>query len=349
MTKLEQSEFGRMPDGTVVRLFTLTNRQGMVAKITAYGAILTELHVPDRHGKVENVVHGFDNLDQYLQGHPSFGATVGRVANRIAQGRFTLDGQEYKLAVNNGPNHLHGGLNGFDKKVWQAQPLPGGEHDGSVQFTYLSQDGEEGYPGNLSVAVVYTLTDDNELRIDYTAAADKATPVNLTNHSYFNLAGSGDILGHELMIAADRYTPSDATLIPTGEIAVVKDTPVDFTSPTPIGARFGQLTAKPTGYDHNLVLNSGGMTPALAARVYEPKTGRIMEVHTTDPGVQLYTGNFLDGKLTGVGGVVYRQHIGFCLETQHFPDSVNHPHFPSVILRPGRTFRTTTIFKFMAR
>ncbi len=349
MTKLEQSEFGRMPDGTVVRLFTLTNRQGMVAKITAYGAILTELHVPDRHGKVENVVHGFDNLDQYLQGHPSFGATVGRVANRIAQGRFTLDGQEYKLAINNGPNHLHGGLKGFDKKVWQAQPLPGGEHDGSVQFTYLSQDGEEGYPGNLSVAVVYTLTDDNELRIDYTAAADKATPVNLTNHSYFNLAGSGDILGHELMIAADRYTPSDATLIPTGEIAVVKDTPVDFTSPTPIGARFGQLTAKPTGYDHNLMLNSGGMTPALAARVYEPKTGRIMEVHTTEPGVQLYTGNFLDGKLTGVGGVVYRQHSGFCLETQHFPDSVNHPNFPSVILRPGRTFRTTTIFKFMAR
>jgi aldose 1-epimerase len=346
MTKLEQQDWGKLPDGTAVKLYTLTNRKGMVAKITSYGAILTELHVPDRNGKAENIVLGFDNLDQYLKGHPGFGATIGRVANRIANARFTLDGLEYKLAANNGPHHLHGGSKGFDKVVWEAQPVQTSGPEVAIQFNYLSKDGEENYPGNLSVTVVYTLTDDNELRIDYTAKTDKATPVNLTNHSYFNLAGSGDVLGHELMLAADRYTPVDDGLIPTGEIASVNGTALDFTKPMVIGARLEQLKPKPGGYDHNYVLNGGGRSLALAARVQEPKTGRVMEVHTTEPGMQLYTANFLDGKLSGVGGAVYKKHSGLCLETQHFPDSVNHPNFPSMILRPDQTYRTTTVFKF---
>ena len=341
-TPLTKSPFGAMPDGTPVHLFTLTNGQGLVAKITNYGTIITELRVPDRHGRLGDVVLGFDNLAQYLQGHPCFGCTVGRVANRIAKGRFTLDGQTCALAINDGPNHLHGGLMGFDKSVWNAEPLAGA----AVKFTHTSPDGDEGYPGNLAVTVAMTLTDDNALRLDYTATTDRATPVNLTNHSYFNLAGSGDILGHELTLTADRYTPADATLIPTGEIKPVRGTPLDFTEPTPIGARFSQLQTGPTGYDHNYVLNSGGGRLALAARVVEPKSGRLMEVHTTEPGVQFYTGNFLDGTLIGKGGVVYRQHAGFCLETQHFPDAVNQPQFPSVILRPGQTYRQTTIHQF---
>ena len=346
MTKLEQQDWGKLPDGTAVKLYTLANRKGMVAKITSYGAILTELHVPDRNGKAENIVLGFDNLDQYLKGHPGFGATVGRVANRIAKARFTLDGVEYKLAANNGPHHLHGGSKGFDKVGWEAQPVQTNGPEVAIQFNYLSKDGEENYPGNLSVTVVYTLTDDNELRIDYTAKTDKATPVNLTNHTYFNLAGSGDVFGHELMMAADRYTPVDDGLIPTGEIASVKGTALDFTKPMAIGARIEQLKPNPGGYDHNYVLNGGGRSLALAARVQEPKTGRVMEVHTTEPGVQLYTANFLDGKLSGVGGAGYKKHSGLCLETQHFPDSVNHPNFPSMILRPDKTYRTTTVFKF---
>lgn len=349
MNRIEETDFGQLADGTPVKLYTLTNRQGMVAKITTYGAILTELHVPDRQGRVGNVVHGFDELASYLKGHPFFGATTGRVANRIARGRFTLDGREYHLAVNNGPNHLHGGLKGFDKAVWQAKPLPATAREVAVQFTHLSLDGDEGYPGNLSVTVIYALTEDNELRIDYRAATDRATIINLTNHSYFNLAGVGNVLDHELTLMADHYTPADATLIPTGEIASVKGTPLDFTQPTPIGARIADVMTFAKGYDHNFVLNGGGNSLALAARAYEPKSGRVMEVLTTEPGVQLYTGNHLDGTRTGVGGVRYTQHSGFCLETQHYPDSINHPSFPSTVLRPGQIFESTTAMRFSTR
>jgi aldose 1-epimerase len=342
---ITKSSFGKLPDGAPVSLYTLINANGLVAKVTDYGTIITELHVPDRQGKLGDVVLGFDNLEQYLKGHPCFGCTVGRVANRIAKGKFTLEGKTYTLAINNGPNHLHGGLKGFDKALWKAEPQAGA----AVKFTHLSPDGDEGYPGELRTAVVMTLTDENELRIDYSATTDKATPINLTNHSYFNLTGAGEVLNHELMIAADYYTPSDANLIPTGEIKPVKGTPLDFTSPQTIGSRFSALDANPRGYDHNFVLNSGGGKLALAARVHEPKTGRVMEVYTTETGVQLYTGNFLDGSLTGKNGTVYRQHSGVCLETQHFPDSVNQPRFPSIILRPGHTYRQTTTHKFLTR
>jgi aldose 1-epimerase len=343
--QVQKTSFGALPDGTAVDLYTLANANGLSAKVTTYGAIITELHVPDGKGEFCDIVLGYDNLEQYLRKHPFFGATVGRVANRIAKGRFTLDGQTYALATNNGPNHLHGGLKGFDKKVWQAEPQTGA----AVKFSYTSPDGEEGYPGTLAVAVTMTLTDANELRLDYTATTDKPTPVNLTNHSYFNLAGEGSALEHEMMLAADYYTPSDSTLIPTGEIKLVKDTPMDFTAPRPIGSRFAQLQNKPVGYDYNYVLNSGGKGLALAARVSEPRSGRVMEVHTTQPGIQFYSANFLDGTLTGKRGVVYQQHSAFCLETQHFPDSVNQPQFPSVILRPGQTYRQTTVHKFLTR
>jgi aldose 1-epimerase len=343
--RVQKSSFGALPDGTAVDLFTLANANGLSAKVATYGAIITELHVPDGKGQFCDIVLGYDNLEQYLRKHPFFGATVGRVANRIAKGRFTLVGKTYALATNNGPNHLHGGLKGFDKKVWQAEPQTGA----AVKFSYTSPDGEEGYPGTLAVAVTMTLTDANELRLDYTATTDKPTPVNLTNHSYFNLAGEGSALEHEMMLAADHYTPSDSTLIPTGEIKLVKDTPMDFTAPRPIGSRFAQLQNKPVGYDHNYVLNSGGKGLALAARVSEPRSGRVMEVHTTQPGIQFYSANFLDGTLTGKRGVVYQQHSAFCLETQHFPDSVNQPQFPSVILRPGQTYRQTTVHKFLTR
>jgi aldose 1-epimerase len=339
---VQRSSFGKLPDGTPVDLFALTNSNGLVAKISNYGTIITELHVPDRSGKSGDVVLGFDNLNQYLKGHPYFGCTVGRVANRIANGRFTLDGKTYHLAVNNGPNHLHGGLKGFDKAAWKAEPQSGA----AVKFSYISADGEESYPGQVTVTVLVALTDTNELSIDYTAVSEKPTPLNLTNHSYFNLAGDGDILNHELVIAADHFTPKNENCIPTGEIKPVKGTPMDFTKPHSIGSRFSQLQEKPVGYDHNFVLKGGGKSLALAARVFEPKTGRVMEVWTTEPGVQLYTSNFLDGSLTGKHGVVYRQHSAFCLETQHFPDSVNHPNFPSTILRPGETYRQTTVHKF---
>ena len=332
MNRLEEKEFGKMPDGTVIKLFTLRNAKGMVAKVISYGAILTELHAPDRSGALTNVVLGTDNLEQYLKGFPA-AAVIGRFANRIARARFALDGVEYKLAVNNGPNHLHGGLKGFAQVVWQAKALPVRAHNAAVQFIYFSKDGEENYPGNLTVRVTYTLTDDNELRIDYEATTDKATPVNLTNHAYFNLAGSGNVLDHELWLAADQYTPADDELIPTGEIASVKGTPLDFTSSTRIGARIEQLKPKLNGYDHNFVINRGGKSLVLAARVKEPKSGRLMEVRTTQPGVQLYTGNHV-------------KHSGLCLETQHYPDSVNQPNFPSTILRPGQTFKASTVFAF---
>ena len=340
--KVEASPWGKLADGTPVDLFTLTNANGLIAKITTYGTIITELHVPDRSGKHGDIVLGFDNLAQYLKGHPCFGCTVGRVANRIAKGTFSLDGKTYCLAVNNGPNHLHGGLVGFDKKVWKAEPQGGAV----VRFTYASPDGEEGYPGRLSVAVQIALTDANELSIDYNASTDQPTPVNLTNHSYFNLVGEGDVLNHQLLIAADYFTPKDPTSIPTGEIRAVKGTPMDFTTPHRIGSRFAQLQEKPVGYDHNFVINGGGKGLCLAARVFEPRTGRVLEVSTTQPGVQLYTANYLDGSLTGKRGVVYRQHAGLCLETQHFPDSVNQPGFPSTILRPGQTYHHTTVHRF---
>jgi len=348
---VEKTSYGTTKDGQAVDLYTLTNAKGVVAKVMTYGALLTELHVPDRAGQLADVVLGFKTLQGYEGDHPYFGATVGRVANRIAKGRFRLGGQEYTRAVNNGPNHLHGGLKGFDKRVWKAQTVsaPGGV---AVKFTYTSADMEEGYPGALTATVLYTLTNSNELRLDYTAATDKPTIVNLTNHSYFNLAGDGQgtILDHELTIMADRYTPVDDTLIPTGEIASVRGTVMDFNRATPIGARIAEVPGPaPGGYDHNYVLSHGGGVLAMSATARDPKSGRLMEVLTTEPGVQLYTGNFLDGSLTGKAGVAYQKHFGFCLETQHFPDSINQPAFPPVVLQPGRTFKSTTVYRFSAR
>jgi aldose 1-epimerase len=347
---VEKSDFGKK-EGTPVELYVLTNGKGMKVKVTSYGGIVTELHAPDKSGKLADVVLGFDGLDDYVKDNPFFGCITGRYANRIAGGKFTLGGKEYTLEKNNGPNHLHGGLKGFDKVVWKAEPVRGEEP--AVRMRYLSKDGEEGYPGNLSVTVTYTLTEDNALRIDYRATTDKATPVNLTNHSYFNLAGhdAGDVLDHVMMIAADKYTPVDKDLIPTGKIDPVRGTPLDFTAPTPIGKRIDQLKSVPGGgYDHNYVLRDAeDKGPRLAARVTEPKSGRVMEVLTTEPGVQLYTGNFLDGKVKGKGGAAYKKHAGFCLETQHFPDSVHHKNFPSVILEPGKTFTSTTIYRFSAK
>jgi aldose 1-epimerase len=347
--KLEKKDFGKTADGTPVDLYVLTNAKGAQAKITTYGGIVTELWVPDRDGKLGDVVLGCDDLKSYLAGHPFFGAVAGRVANRIGKAKFTLDGKEYKLAANNGPNSLHGGKKGFDKVVWKAEPVKAA--DGvALKMSYRSPDGEEGYPGNLDVTMTYTLTNQNELKIDYSATTDKATPVNLTNHSYFNLAGpgSGTILDHEILIEADKYTPVDDTLIPTGKLEPVKGTPLDFTTPTKIGAHIKELKNDPQGYDHNYVLKGEGKSLALAARVHEPKIGRVLEMYTTEPGVQFYTGNFLDGKVKGKG-TAYQKHQGFCLEAQHFPDSVNQPNFPSVILRPGKTYTQTTVYKFLTK
>jgi aldose 1-epimerase len=347
MTRLQEQNWGTA-DGKPVKLFTLTNRKGTIVKVTNYGLIITDIQTADRNGKLTHVALGFDTLAEYQKGHPFFGAIAGRVANRIAKGKFTLDGQEYTLAVNNGPNHLHGGKKGFDKVVWDARPLPATDREQAVEFHYASKDGEEGYPGNLDATVIYALTDDNEIRMEYRAKTDKATPVNLTNHSYFNLAGSGDTLGTEIYVDADRYTPTDKTLIPTGQLAPVQGTPLDFRKPTTMGARIDQLKVSPGGYDHNLVLNSGGGKMALAARAYEPKSGRVLEVFTTEPGIQLYNGIGL-GKEVGHGGAQYVKYGGFCLETQHFPDAINQSSFPSVVLRPGKTYNTTTIFKFSAK
>jgi len=349
--RVEKTSYGTTKDGQAVDLYTLTNAKGVVAKVMTFGALLTELHVPDRTGQMADVVLGFKTLQGYEGDHPYFGATIGRVANRIAKGKFRLGGQEYTLAANNGPNHLHGGLKGFDKRVWKAQTVSatGGV---AVRFTYTSADMEEGYPGALTATVVYTLTNANELRLDYTATTDKPTIVNLTNHSYFNLAGDGQgsILDHELTIMADRYTPVDDTLIPTGAIASVRGTVMDFNRATPIGARIAEVPGPaPGGYDHNYVLSHGGGVLAMSATVRDPKSGRLMDVLTTEPGVQLYTGNFLDGSLTGKAGVAYQKHFGFCLETQHFPDSINQPAFPPVVLQPGRAFKSTTVYRFSAR
>jgi aldose 1-epimerase len=349
--RVEKSSFGTTRDGLAVDLYTLTNANGVTAKIITHGALLTELHVPDRAGQMADVVLGFKTLDRYEGDHPYFGATIGRVANRIAKGRFRLGGQEYTLATNNGPNHLHGGIKGFDKRVWKAQPASVGGVP-AVRFTYTSADMEEGYPGMVTATVTYTLTHANELRLEYTATTDKPTIVNLTNHSYFNLAGDGQgtILDHELTIMADRYTPVDDTLIPTGEIATVRGTVMDFNRAAAIGSRINEVPGPaPGGYDHNYVLSHGGGVLAMSASVRDPKSGRLMEVLTSEPGVQLYTGNFLDGTITGKAGVAYQKHAGLCLETQHYPDSINRPHFPPVVLQPGRTFKSTTVYRFSAR
>ena len=343
---IQRAPFGTLSDGQAVEIFTLTNANGLELEAIGYGGIITSLRVPDRNGKLDDIVLGFDRLDDYLKDHPFFGAIIGRYGNRIARGQFTLDGRTYKLATNNGPNHLHGGDKGFDKMVWKVEA-----GKSALTFSRVSTDGEEGYPGNLRIQVTYTLTDKNELQVDYLATTDKPTPVNLTQHSYFNLAGqaSGDILGHQLMLNADRYTPVDETLIPTGKLAPVGGTPFDFTKPAAIGARIDAAhpqVKNGKGYDHNWVLNRKGAGLQLAARVVEPKTGRTLDVATTEPGIQFYSGNFLDGTLTGKAGAVYRHRTGFCLETQHFPDSPNQPSFPSTILTPGQEYRSRTVFTF---
>lgn len=344
---LERSTFGTLPDGSAVALFTLKNQRGTTLKVTNYGLIITELHTPDRGGKLGNVVLGFDNLPRYLAGHPFFGAIAGRVANRIAKGQFTLDGKVYQLATNNGANHLHGGNVGFDKKLWKVTGEEFTPDLARVQFSYRSVDGEENYPGNLQMQVQYTLTQSDEIQIVYQATTDQATPVNLTNHSYFNLAGRGDVHGHELQVMADRYTPTDEGLIPTGDLAAVRGTPLDFSSPHLIGERIEQTGLKPTGYDHNFVLNSGGKSLALAARVSDPGSGRVMEVFTDQPGVQLYTTNHFGPEgIECTGGVRFPRHGAFCLETQNFPDAINHPTFPKAVLRPGEVYRHATTFRF---
>ncbi|HEV2764954.1 MAG TPA: aldose epimerase family protein [Pyrinomonadaceae bacterium] len=350
--RVRRENFGRTQDGQAVDIYTLTNRSGSEARIMTYGASIVSLKVPDRRGRFDDVVLGFDRLETYLTDDHYIGPVVGRYANRIAGGRFRLNGVEYTLAVNNNGNHLHGGLKGFDKVVWQARRLP--RRGAAVEFTYLSRDGEEGYPGNLRSRVIYTLTDANELRIDYSATTDKDTVINLTNHAYFNLAGhaSGDILRHRLQIFANRFTPTDAVSIPTGELRSVRGTPFDFLRMTAIGARIEQPDEQlrfGNGYDHNYVVNGRAGTLRLAARVQEPTTGRIMEVWTTEPGVQFYSGNFLEGTPAGKGGATYRRRYGFCLETQHFPDSPNQPRFPSTVLRRGARYQTTTSYKFSAR
>ena len=346
-TSLTKRPFGRTKDSVAVDLYTLKSDK-VEAAITNYGGIVVSLKVPDRTGKIADVVLGYDDLDGYLKTTPYFGALVGRYGNRIANGKFALDGHEYTLARNNGQNSLHGGLQGFDKKVWTARI----DRDG-IYLNYVSKDGEEGYPGNLTVQVKYTVAG-ADLRLDYEATTDKDTVLNLTNHSYFNLAGQGegDILKHEVMIDAGRYTPVGKGLIPTGELASVASTPFDFRMPHAIGERIGQNDEQLKlggGYDHNFVLNSGGGSLHLAARVMEPSTGRVLEVLTTEPGLQFYTGNFLDGAITGKAGKVYRKRYAFCMETQHFPDSPNHPTFPTTELKPGQQYRTTTIYRFSAR
>ncbi|MGK7952992.1 MAG: galactose-1-epimerase [Xenococcaceae cyanobacterium] len=349
-----KTEFGRTENGQKVDLYTLTNRNGLVAKITNYGAIITELHIPDSKGKLDDVVLGFDKLEAYQEANPYlyFGAIVGRVANRIANAEFTLDGKQYSLAANANSHHIHGGNKGFDKVVWKAEPINSSQGQ-ALKLTYLSPDGEEGYPGNLAVTAIYTLTNDNELKLEMTATTDKPTPVNLVNHSYWNLAGHahGNILGQYLTINADRYTPSNEQRIPTGEIKSVKDTPYDFIQPRLIGEGIDRLrnTYKqnyPGGYDLNYVLNGKSDKIELAATVYEPQSGRVMELYSNQPGMQFFSGNIGELETPGKEGVVYQNHQGLCLETQHFPDSVNQPNFPSIILRPGETYRHIMVYKF---
>jgi len=340
---MKKTVFGNV-DGKQVFEFTLTNKNGVEVKILNYGGLVTHLMVPDKNGTIEDIVLGYDSLQDYIKDTPYFGAIVGRYGNRIARGQFSIDGQTYNLAKNNGPNHLHGGIKGFDKIVWDAEDFIKPEAAGVV-LTYLSADGEDGYPGNLKVKITYTLTNDNELKIDYEAETDKSTVLNLTHHSYFNLKGhgNGDVLDHQMQILADRYTPVDADLIPTGELKEVESSAMDFRTPASIGSRIARVEG---GYDHNYVLNNTDGNMRLVAKVTEPKTGRLMEVYTDQPGIQFYSGNFLDGSNIGKGGTPYKKHYGFCLETQHFPDSPNHENFPSVILRPDEKYKTQTVYKF---
>ncbi len=339
-----RSSFGRTASGRDVDLYTCCNGNGMVVKVISLGATLVEVQAPDRHGHLANINLGFQRLADYEQRHPYFGSTVGRFANRIAHGVFSLDGTTYRLAVNNGPNHLHGGEIGFDRVVWEGQLVSSADAAG-VRLTYTSIDREEGYPGTLEVTVTYLLTEHNELRIDYEATCDQPTLINLTNHAYWNLAGAGNgtIHDHQLTVAADQYLPVDQHLIPTGELRDVKGTPLDFTSPTRIGDRIESVGNNPHGYDHCFVLRGQGGLLRSAARVVEPQTGRVMEVLTTQPGMQLYTANFLDGS-SMCGG--FHRYAALCLETQHFPDSPNQPHFPNATLRPGQQFRETTVHRF---
>ena len=346
---IQKEVFGKTAEGEPVDIFTLTNSSGLKARVTGWGAGLVEMHVPDREGKMADVTLGFDKLDGYMTRHPYFGVTAGRYANRIANGRFTIDGKEFTLATNNGANHLHGGIKGFDQRNWKGEIVPGAN---AVRFSYTSADGEEGYPGELKSVVTYTLTDEDELSISYEATCDKPTVLNLTNHAYWNLAGAGegDILGHEVTLHAGKFTPVDEGSIPTGKIDPVAGGPMDFTKAKAISKDFAQMTGEPSGYDHNFVLDrkeAGTMT--LAAEVRDPKSGRVMNISTTEPGIQFYTGNYLDGTVTGKGGKIYKKNFGLCLETQHFPDSPNHADFPSTVLRPGQTYRTTTVHAFSAK
>jgi aldose 1-epimerase len=348
VARIDHQPFGVTKEGVQVSLFTLRNKQGAEAKISNYGGLVTSLKVPDKNGVMGDVVLGYDNLAGYLKETPYFGALIGRYGNRIARGKFTLDGKQYTLATNNYPNALHGGTKGFDKVVWQAKVLATPEGP-ALQLKYLSHDGEEGYPGNLSVTAVYALTEDNGLRVEFTATTDQATVLNLTQHSYFNLAGKGDILGHVVLMPADKFTPVDSTLIPTGELKPVDGTPFDFRTPTAIGARINQPDEQLKfggGYDHNFVINKPMGQFGLMARVNEASSGRVLEVFSTEPGLQFYSGNFLDGKITGKGGWVYQFRNGFCMEPQHYPDSPNQPNFPSVVLRPGQTYHNTIEFRF---
>lgn len=349
-TSVSTSNFGKTSDGEQVECFKLKNKNGMVAELINYGATLTHLLVPFGPDSITNIVLGFDNIEQYQKESPYFGSTVGRVANRIARGEFELDSRSYKLAANNGPNTLHGGLKGFDKRIWTAEPFENGSERG-VLFKYTSFDTEEGFPGKMSVAVKYTLDDDDRLQLDYEATTDKPTPINLTNHSYFNLAGAGhgDILLHELTLHADTYLPVDQNLIPQGHVEKVGDTPMDFRTATAIGAQIDEVEG---GYDHNYIIQQkasfpdSDFRPVLAAEVREPKSGLKLMMYTTEPGVQFYSGNFLDGTIVGNGGA-YNKHSGFCLEAQHFPDSVHHPEFPNTILRPGQVYKQKTIYQVM--
>ena len=352
-TNIKKEPFGRTPDNGIADLYTLANRHGMQAAITNYGGIVVQLRVPDHKGHFADVVLGYDGLEGYLHDKAYLGALIGRYGNRIAQGKFTLEGKTYTLPRNDGENTLHGGLKGFNQVLWKATELEDNQGPG-LQLEYLSKDGEQGFPGNLSVKVIYTLTDQNELKIESSATTDKETVVNLTNHSYFNLvgAGNGDILRHQVTLRADKFTPVNEWLIPTGELRSVQSTPMDFRTPTAVGARIDQDDQQlryGRGYDHNWVLSSGGSkTPTLAATVYEPDTGRVLELWTTEPGIQFYTGNFLDG-VKGKGGKTYLRRYALCLETQHFPDSPNHPNFPSTVLKPAERYHAVTIYKFSTR
>ena len=351
-SSITHAPFGQTTAGTAVDLYTLQNRHGMEARIATYGGTVTSLTAPDRNGRYADVVLGYDTLPEYFKGTAYFGAMIGRYGNRIAHGKFTLNGRKYTLATNNSPNSLHGGLIGFDKVVWHVEKAAVGARGPQLALSYLSRDGEEGYPGNLKVEAVYILTEDNTLRLDYTAVTDKDTPVNLTQHTYFNLRGRGDVLGDVLQIPADRFTPVDSTLIPSGELRSVAGTPFDFRQPTAIGARIGVADEQLKfggGYDHNWVLTKTAGALTTVATVYDPDTGRVLEVLSTEPGVQFYSGNFLDGTSVGKGGWVYARHDGLALEPQHFPDSPNQTSFPSTLLKPGQTYRNTILYRFSTR